>query len=123
MKKTILIIEDDIFILETVGRRFTENDFTVLMAKNAAEVDTVLEKTVPDLILLDIVLPGVSGLEILQKLKADQKFKSIPVVIFSNLGGAEDVKKAMELGAVDYFVKANLFPKEVVAKVTALLSQ
>jgi DNA-binding response OmpR family regulator len=123
MKKTILIIEDDIFILETVAHRFTENDFTVLIAKNATEADEVLQKAVPDLILLDIILPGVSGLEILQKLKADQKFKSIPVVIFSNLGGEEDVKKAMELGAVDYFVKANLFPKEVVAKVTALLSK
>jgi DNA-binding response OmpR family regulator len=123
MKKTILIIEDDIFILETVARRFTENNFTVLIAKNATEVDAVIQKTLPDLILLDIILPDVNGMEILKKLKADPKSKSIPVIIFSNLGGDEDVKKAMDLGATNYFIKANLFPTEVVAKVTALLSK
>jgi DNA-binding response OmpR family regulator len=123
MQKTILIIEDDIFILDIIARKFSENNFKVLVAKNSEQADTVLEKVIPNLILLDIILPKVDGFEILKKLKADKKLMSIPVVIFSNLGEEKDIKKARDLGAMDYLVKANLFPEEVVEKITKFLSK
>ena len=121
MEKTILIIEDDTFILETIGNKFKENHFKICLARNAEEAEKLLATTKPDIILLDLILPKVDGFEILKKIKADLKLKSIPVVIFSNLDSTKDMDKAMELGAVEYLVKANLFPEEVVKKIETIL--
>ncbi len=121
MPKTILIIEDDPFILNIISHKFVENKFKVMVAGDAEKAELLLQKSIPDLILLDIILPKVNGFEFLKKIKSDHKLKSIPVIIFSNLGEEKDIKQAKDLGAVDYFVKANMFPEEVVAKITKFL--
>jgi len=77
----------------------------------------------PDLILLDLILPGVDGFEVLSKLKEDPTLASIPVIILSNLGQREDIEKGLKLGAIDYLVKAHFTPNEIVDKVKAGLSQ
>lgn len=123
MEKTILIIEDDPFILNIISHKFTEKHFKVLLAGDAEKADALLQNHIPDLILLDIILPHINGFEFLKKIKADEKLKAVPVIIFSNLGEEKDIKQAKDLGAADYFVKANLFPEEVVEKITKFLSQ
>lgn len=76
----------------------------------------------PDLIILDLVLPTLDGFEVLARIKADSKLAAIPVVILSNLGQKSEIERGMELGAVDYLVKANFTPSEIVKKITKILS-
>lgn len=122
MPKTILIIEDDLFISKTISDKLKKNGLEVSSAKDAREAEQVLEKNTPDLILLDIILPQVNGIELLKRLKSDPKTKSIPVVVFSNLGSKEEVQEAMDLGATEYLIKATFSPDEVVEKVKKILS-
>lgn len=76
----------------------------------------------PNIILLDVMLPKVNGFEVLGKVKADPASKGIPVILLTNLGGGEeDRKKGMEMGAVDYLVKSDLTPAQIVEKVKALI--
>lgn len=122
MEKKVLIVEDDSFILTTVSRKFGDSGFTPLFAKNVEDARTLLTTTIPDCILLDIILPGESGLELLKYVKADQKLLHIPVIIFSNLGSDDEIKTALSLGAQDYIIKANLTPDKVVEKIKNFLS-
>ena len=83
----------------------------------------LLEKETPDVILLDLVLPGLSGFFILAKIKEQEKFKHTPVIILSNLGQEADKAKAQLLGAARYLVKANLSPKDIVGEILAVLKK
>ena len=76
----------------------------------------------PDLILLDLLLPNIDGFEVLERVKADQSLGSIPVIIISNLGQKEDIERALKLGAVDYMVKAQFTPAEIIKRVKEALS-
>jgi CheY-like chemotaxis protein len=76
---------------------------------------------VPDIILLDLLLPGLSGYEVLEKLRANNDTKTTPVIVFSNLGQKEDVEKAKGLGANDFLIKANFSLDDVVAKIQEYL--
>lgn len=123
MKKEVLVIEDDLFILDTIALKLKNSGFTIASAKNADEAEAALSKNKPDIVLLDIILPQVNGLEILKRIKSDPIKKSIPVIIFSNLGSDKDKKDAMDLGAAEYMVKADFTPSQVVEKVKQMLSQ
>ena len=75
----------------------------------------------PDLILLDLILPGIDGFEVLSKKKEDPALASIPVIILSNLGQKDDVEKGLKMGAVDYLIKAHFTPGEIIDKIKAVL--
>ena len=75
------------------------------------------------MILLDLLLPGIDGFTILERLKADKKTASIPVVVLSNLGQPEDINRAMKLGAEDFMVKANFTPNEIIEKIKNVLNK
>ena len=79
------------------------------------------KKENPDVILLDIILPQMDGFSVLKKLKSDSATKNFPVILLTNLGQDGDVKKGLELGAIDYLIKANYTPSQVVEKVKSLL--
>ena len=113
----IFMIEDDLFLCETYKKAFKEAGFCGKIFSNAFGVleETIKEK--PDIIITNIVMPGLNGLEFLTMLKENKKTKDIPVVILSTLGGKEEIKKGLELGAVDYLVKAKFTPGEVVERV------
>jgi DNA-binding response OmpR family regulator len=120
----ILIIEDDKFIQGMMYKKFQADGFEVLTALNSVEAfNTLNQSQVPDLIVLDLLLPGVDGFEILKNLSENESFKKIPVLVFSNLSEAKDVKRAVSLGAKDFLVKANFTLDELVARVKDLLSQ
>lgn len=121
MQKKILIVDDDVFILKTICPKFQKNSYEVKLAKNVDEAITTLETYRPDIILLDIILPGESGIEILKRIKSKSETKSIPIVIFSNLSSEEEHEEAMKLGAIKYIVKADFTPDKVVEEIDNLL--
>lgn len=121
MSQKILIIEDDDFLRSLAVTKLEKESFTVLMAPNGQEGLALAQKEIPDLIILDFMLPIMSGFEVLTALKADDTTKNIKVIMFSNLGEESDIKKCLDLGANDYLVKASFTLDELVDKIKTLL--
>ena len=117
----ILIIEDDKFLRELIARKLVSEKFEVVTAVDGETGLKKAKQTKPDLILLDLILPGIDGFEVLAKLKADKDLSDAPVIILSNLGQQEDVDKGLEIGAVDYLIKAHFTPNEIVDKIRKAL--
>lgn len=103
---TVLWIEDDMFLSSIVGRKLATTGAKHIQAKSGDEAFVALQSNKPHVIVLDLVLPGMSGFEILEKLKADPTTKDIPVIVLSNLDQRDDMEKCFKLGAVKFFVKA-----------------
>ena len=122
-KKTILLVEDDAFVSDIYHTKLTEEGYEVIIAENGLEAMKKLGEIAPDLILLDIVMPYMDGLEVLNKLKADEKWKQIPVILLTNLSQKEEVEEGLKSGANDYLIKSHFTPSEVVTKVKALLKE
>lgn len=120
-KTFVLVIEDDKFLRELLVRKLASEGFDVQNAIDAQAAFTILAERKPNIILLDLILPGVSGFEILEKMQADSKIADVPVVILSNLGQKEDLDKAIALGAKDFMVKANFTLDEIVTKVRSIV--
>ncbi len=119
--KKVLLVEDDKMIIDMYTLKFTQEGYDVVQAENGKDGLDFAKKNMPDIILLDIILPQMDGFTVLKALKADAKTKGIPVVLLTNLGQDGDVKKGLELGAVDYLIKANFTPSQVVDKVKSVL--
>lgn len=116
-KPHILIIEDDEFLRALTAKRLEKEGFQV---SAAVDGESGLAKTAelrPTLVLLDLLLPGVNGFEVLERLKSSPDLKQIPVIVFSNLGERADIEKAQKLGADDFLIKANFTLDEVMAKI------
>jgi DNA-binding response OmpR family regulator len=120
-KINILLVEDDTFLANIYKTKFEMEGFVVSNAENGEEGLNAAKKDKPDLILLDILLPKMDGFTVLKKLKADDSVKDIPVILLTNLGQKDDVEKGLELGAVDYLIKAHFKPSETVDKVKKAL--
>ena len=99
--KKILIVEDDSFLKNLESSKFTHEGFEVASATTKAEVDAALEAGLPDIILLDLMLPDVDGFELLKQFKADEKTTHIPVIVFSNLADDSEMKRAIDAGAAE----------------------
>jgi DNA-binding response OmpR family regulator len=119
----ILIIEDDSFISGLLQRKFAQENCGIFNATNAENALEILKKNKIDLILLDIILPGTDGLAFLGSIKKEPSYKDIPVIITSNLGQPEEVERGLQAGAIDYIVKANTAPAEIVEKVKSVLKK
>ena len=121
-KHTLLLVEDDSFLIQMLVKKFKADGFNVLHAPNGEMAIRKAHDEEPDIILLDIVLPGMNGFEIIKELKDDELTSAIPVAFLSNLGQAEDIKKGKRLGAVDFIVKANHSLDEIVARTSKILA-
>jgi DNA-binding response OmpR family regulator len=121
MAKKILIVEDDKFLRELISRKLRSEGFEVSEAVDGEEGVKKAKEEKPDLILLDLILPGLEGFEVLSQVKTDKEVKSIPVIILSNLGQREEIEKGLRLGASDYLVKAHFTPGEIIEKVKNIL--
>jgi DNA-binding response OmpR family regulator len=119
----ILIIEDEEALSSVLKEKFEAEGYFVSAAKDGEEGLSAADKVMPDIILLDLILPKMDGFQVLEKLKADPDKKSIPVVVLSNLGEDSSIKRAILLGAADYFVKTQHPIKEIVEKVKFQLSR
>ena len=117
----ILLVEDEKLLADSIERKFVQNHHRIFKAVNAKEARETLRKERIDLILLDIILPDIDGFQFLEELKKDSKTKDIPVIIISNLGQKEEIKKGKKMGAADYIVKSDTVPGQIVKKVESIL--
>ncbi|MDP3970358.1 MAG: response regulator [bacterium] len=120
-KKKILLVEDDTFISDMYRKKLESSGFNVVSSTDGMSALVLAASEYPDLILLDIMLPKMDGWDALDRLKDDPDTKDIPVIIMTNLGSQEDVKRGLEMGAVDYLIKAHFVPSEVVKKISAII--
>lgn len=122
-KKKILLIEDDEFLSEILARRLQEANFEVRLAKTATDGLNVLKQETIDLILLDLILPGMNGFEFLKEIQnSNPKITTSPIIVLSNLGQDEEINRAKQLGAKDYMIKAHYTTKEIIEKVKGILT-
>jgi DNA-binding response OmpR family regulator len=113
----ILIAEDEESLVKVFREKFEREKFTVEFVMVGDLVLSAVKKFMPDIILLDIILPKKTGLVILKELKDDPEVKHIPIIMISNLDGDEQIKESIKLGAIDYLVKSQHPINEVVEKV------
>ncbi len=118
----ILIVEDDVFLADLYKTKFTLEGFKVLAAYDGEKGLELAKKSVPDVILLDLVLPKMSGFDVLREIKLDKKVRDVPVILLTNLSQKSDVEKGLKLGADDYLIKAHFMPSEVVEKIKKLVA-
>ncbi|MDO8581282.1 MAG: response regulator [bacterium] len=119
----VLLVEDDLMLCDMYQMKFTSEGFDVWKGNNGIEGLKLLnEKGVPDIILLDVIMPQMDGFTMLGKVKENTAWKDVPVILLTNLGQENDVKRGIAMGANDYLVKANFTPAQVVEKVKALLT-
>lgn len=116
----ILVVEDEQVLAKVFQEKFEKAKYEVKIASDGQMGVDLAKSFKPDVIVLDLVLPKKNGFDVLEELKADDNFKSTPVIVVSNLGEDEDIKHALSLGAVDYFVKAQHPINEIVDKVKAV---
>ncbi len=119
----ILIVEDELILAKVLGEKFRTIDFDVRVAFNGAKAFPMAKEFKPDIILLDLILPLKSGFQVLEELRADPELQLTPVIVLSNLDQADDIKKALEMGAKDYLVKIHHPIKEIIEKVKTYIYQ
>ena len=119
--KTILLIEDEGALQKTMGDVLSQEGYEILSALDGEAGVRMAKEKIPDLVLLDLVLPKMMGFEVLQQLRETKETKDIPVIILTNRENLEDIERATDLGVTTYLVKSNYELGEVVEKVKAAL--
>ena len=119
----ILLVEDDGLMSRMYGRLFTYEGYTVEVAADGEAGFVKAKEFQPDLILLDVMMPKMNGLELIKKLKEDERTRNIILVLLTNLGIQEKLDEAMRLGAMGCIIKSNHSPEEVVKMVEGFLNK
>lgn len=119
----VLVVEDDKFLRELITRKLEAENFYVIEAIDGEEGIKKASEEKPDIVLLDIVLPGIDGFEILKRMKADPGLSKIPVIMLTNLGQRDDVERGIEMGADDYLIKAHFTPSEIIERVKKVMRE
>lgn len=114
---TILIIDDEPAVVELIKMKLNIEGFEVIESRSGEEGLMKAREESPDLILLDILMPGMSGIEVLKKLRNDKGALLAPVIILSNSGREEEIGQGKKLGASDYVIKAQLSLEDLVEKI------
>jgi CheY-like chemotaxis protein len=118
--KKILIVEDDKFVAEVYLAKLAEMDYLTVLAGNGEEGLRALSSEKFDLILLDILMPIMDGVEMLGEIKKNEKWKDIPVILLTNVGEKDSIEKVRRLGATDYLIKSHFTPSEVIEKIESV---
>ena len=118
---TVLIVEDDAVLVALLEKKSLQEGFRVFKAFHVGDAREILKKDKVDIILLDVVLPDMDGFTFLAELKGNPLYRGIPVVIISNLGQYQEIEKGLKLGAVDYLIKANILPSDIIERVKIIL--
>lgn len=122
-KAKVLLVEDEKMLADMYATKFSMEGYSIVNAYDGKEGLEAAKREKPEIILLDIIMPKLDGFAVLKELRADDITKKIPVVLLTNLGQESDVKKGKDLGADDYFVKANHSPQEIVELVKKKLGK
>lgn len=118
----ILIVEDDPTTIQLIEFLLKKNDFGVFIAHNGVEALELSKKEKADLILMDVMMPKMDGIEAIERLKKDETTRDIPIVILSALGQEMDVMRGLQAGASGYIVKP-FSPKELLDEINAKLEK
>lgn len=121
-KRKIVLIEDDAVLSEMYYKKFSLDNYQIERAMDGESGLALIKKIQPDIVLLDIMMPKMNGLDTLRAMKADAKLKDVYVVLLTNVGEQSYVDEGFRLGANQYLMKSNYTPKEIVAKVEEWLS-
>jgi DNA-binding response OmpR family regulator len=119
----ILVVEDDPFLSSLTSVRLSKDGYKVTVASDGRQALKALEEDIPDLVLLDVIMPGMNGFDVLREIKANDRYKNMSVIIFSNLGQDHEIEEGKKLGADDFMVKANFTLREVAEKISTLLKK
>ena len=117
-----MVIEDDRFLSSLIKARLEKDGFCVIQSFDGEEAIQMLKQDKPNLIILDLIMPKVTGFEVLQTISITPGFESVPVVILSNLAQDSDIEKARQLGAKEYFVKVKISIDDLIGKIKALMA-
>jgi DNA-binding response OmpR family regulator len=120
-QKNILLVEDEQFLANLLKSRLEKSGVEIQIAGDGAEALKLLKKSKFDLVLLDLILPKISGFEVLETIRTDPQLQNIPVMIISNLGQESDISRGQSLGAVEYIVKARVSIEELIEQVKKFL--
>lgn len=120
-KMKVLLVEDDPFIRDIYQVKFFQEGLDVLTVDNGLEALKKLEQIVPDVVLLDILMPYMDGMETLKNIRSNENWKQIPVIMLTNISEKEKISEAEEYGVDDYLIKSHFTPSEVVNRVKTLL--
>ena len=120
--KKILWIEDDEFLSSIITQRLAKEKSIVISGTRGEDVVELAGHEMPDIIMLDILLPGMDGMEVLAKLKSNEKTKHIPVIVFSNFDDKTKIEQSKSLGAAGFFVKASINLDEIVNEIKKAIS-
>lgn len=122
MAKKILLIEDDKFLSGILIKRLQDAEFEARLSETATDALNLLKREKVDLILLDLILPGMNGFDFLKEIKTkNPELTEIPVIVLSNLGQDEEINRAKQLGAKDFLIKAHYTTKEIIEKIKEFL--
>ncbi len=119
--KKIMIIEDDHFLSSLMKARLEKEGFMVVQAFDGEEALQMLKAEIPALVILDLIMPKVTGFEVLQMISITTQLDKVPVVIVSNLAQDSDIEKARQLGAREYFIKVKISIDDLVGKIKSLV--
>jgi DNA-binding response OmpR family regulator len=119
---SVLVVDDDPDVCDLVTYKLEQSGFDVRRASDGDQALREVAKKVPDLVLLDVMMPGVTGLEVLERWRADETTSAMPVIMLTAKAQENDVERGFELGADDYVIKP-FSPRELVRRVTAVLSR
>ena len=121
MASKILIAEDDQFILKAMTTKLSKEGYEVKIAVDGVALMEILKSYIPDLIILDLLMPKKDGFEVLKEVKGVQRLKNIPILIASNLGQENDIQQVLALGATDYLIKSEFTLESLVQKIKNIL--
>ncbi|MDO8663533.1 MAG: response regulator [Candidatus Wildermuthbacteria bacterium] len=115
--KKILIIEDEEILIGLLQRKLSNEGYEVAVSRDGEEGLMAMREAIPDLVLLDIVMPKMGGFEVMEEMHKDKRLKAIPIIIISNSGQPVELDRAKSLGVKDWLIKADFVPQEVIDKV------
>ncbi|NCU41483.1 MAG: response regulator [Candidatus Moranbacteria bacterium] len=115
--KKVLLVEDDVFVSDVYSTRLSKEGYQVFLMNNGRDAVGWLETNTPDIVLLDIMMPYMDGIEVLKELRQKDSCKEVPVIMLTNLSEKENIREALSLGANDYLIKSHFTPSEIVTKV------
>lgn len=121
MAKKILIIDDDLGLIEIFKTVLVDANYQIFTAERGGKGMDLAVAEVPDLILLDYMLPDINGIEVLKRLKTQELTKNIPIVILTNFGQENTIKQSLYDGATDFWLKYQIGPQDLVDKVKVIL--
>ena len=123
MNYNFYLIDDDISVISILSKIIVNQKLGDVVGKDTTGEKAVQEikKLKPDIVIVDLLLPKIDGFAVLKKIKKEPSSKNIPVIILTNLGEKGDIEKGKKLGAIDYLVKINFTPKEVIEKINTYL--